>query len=165
MNPSPSDTNRGFRARFARFLRHPASVLVWFVLFSLIVKDNYPFSDFPMYKGFEERTFYYYVASDGEPIPAKPLFKVSVPTIKKMHGSHMEALADERGEGTRPYQLGPEAEIEAGRRLLDQLRAMIPEKRRRKFSDTLAKPLTLVRVDIRFEQGTFSRTPRELVTH
>ncbi len=164
MNP-PSDPDRSFRARFGRFCRHPASVLVWFVLFSLVVKENYPFSHFPMYKGFEDKTYYFYVASGGEPLPAKPMFKVSVPRIKKLHGNLMETLADERDDGTRAYQLGPEAEAEAGRRLLDQLRAQMPGKRKKKYADTLAKPLTLMRVDIQYADGTFSKTPREVVTH
>jgi hypothetical protein len=164
MNPS-SDSDRSFRARLARFCRHPASVLVWFVLFSLLVKENYPFSHFPMYKGFEDHTYYYYVASENQPLAAKPMFKVSVPRIKKLHGNLMEALADERDDGTRAYQLGPEGEAEAGRRLLDQLRAQMSEKQRKKYADTLAKPLTLVRVDIQYDDGTFSKTPREVVTH
>jgi len=164
MNP-PSDPDRSFRARFRRFCRHPASVLVWFVLFSLLVKENYPFSHYPMYKGFEDKTHYFYIASEGEPVPAKPMFKVSVPSIKKLHGNVMETLADERDDGTRAYQLGPEAEIEAGRRLLDHLRAQMPAKRKKKFAETLTKPLTLMRVDIQYADGTFTKTPRKVVTH
>jgi len=160
-----TDASRTLRSRCARFLRHPASVLVWVVVFSLIVKENYPFSHYPMYSGFEDKTYYFYLTSEGEPVPAKPVFRVSVPRIKKIHGNFMKEIAEGRDDGTRPSQLDAEAQAEAGRQLLDQLRAQMPEGRRERYAGILAKPLTLVRVDIRYEDGTFSKTRREIVTH
>ncbi len=152
-----------------KFFRHPVSAIFWLTVFSLIVKENYPFSHFPMYKGFSEKTHYFYLASEGGPIPGKKIFKVSVPKMKKLYGGHMEKIAEEvskeRGEKFRPYQLGDEEKQEAGRRLLDQLREGTPKKQRKQYADILAKPITLVRVDIRYENDQFSKPSHEVVTH
>ena len=150
-----------------RFFRHPVSVIFWITVFSLIVKENYPFSHFPMYKSFGERSHYFYVKSGEELVPVKRVFKVSVPRIKKYYGGHMEDIAEERseaaGEKIRPYQLPDDAKIEAGKRLLGQLREGMREKQKRQYAEMIAKPFTLMRVDIIYEDGEFKK-PEHVVT-
>lgn len=151
-----------------RFFRHPVSILFWFIAFSLIVEENYPFSHYPMYKGFSEETFYLYIASEGKPVPAKPIFKVSVPKMKKLYGNHMDQIAEERTEASggkiRPYEMGDDAKKEAGERLLKQLRKAVPKKQQKEYAEILAKPLTLMRVDILYKDGKFTKTPHEIVS-
>ena len=152
-----------------RFFRHPVSALFWFVLISLFVQENYPLSHYPMYKGWSEETFYLYIASGDEPVAAKPIFKVSVPRIKKLFGNHMGDIAEERsqaaGEKIRPYELPEEAKVEAGMRLLKQLRDAVPEKQREEYAELLAKPLTLMRIDIHYTDGVFEKTATKVASN
>jgi hypothetical protein len=152
-----------------RFFRHPVSALFWFVLISLIVKENYPLSHYPMYKGWSEETFYLYIASGDEPVAAKPIFKVSVPKMKKLYGNHMDDIADERskasGEKIRPYERPDDAKIEAGVRLLKQLREAVPDKQQKEYAELLAKPLTLMRIDIHYTDGVFEKTATSVASN
>jgi len=120
--------------KFLGFCKHPASILVWFCLISLIVKEQYPFSNYPMYSGWSERTYYFYIADENGPVQAKSVFKVSVPTIKKRFSSDKgfaNSVLKERREatGNDKYKLTDEDYAEAGRRLLKQLRDGVPKGR------------------------------------
>ena len=97
------------------------SPLVIFIVVSLILKENYPISDYPMYSGIAKRTHYFYLADgEGNPIPTRENFGKSASAIKKMHGAHLNDIADERG--TQAYELGWDEQVEAGKNLLQQLR-------------------------------------------
>lgn len=148
--------------RWSRFVRHPASVLVWFCLFSLVVKEQYPFSNFPMYSSWGSRTHYFYIKADDEPIQAKMVFRVSVPRMKKLYGGILDKLGKEVGK--THSELGDADFAEAGRRLLQQLREEAPEKRRKKWGDIMDRDLSLVRVDIQREGKQFKKDESVVVT-
>ncbi|MGI9241041.1 MAG: hypothetical protein ACR2RV_09575 [Verrucomicrobiales bacterium] len=160
-NQTPSRIQR-FHAGLLRFCKHPASILVWFCLFSLVIKEQYPFSHYPMYSGWSHRTHYFYVADQDGPIKAKQVFKVSVPRTKKLYGGIVDEIEDERD---LPNHELTEADFaEAGRRLLEKLRDEAPPKRRKKFAEIIASDLSLVRVDIIRERKEFTTEERTIVT-
>lgn len=176
----PSKLQR-FHAGLLKFCKHPASILVWFCLLSLVVKEQYPFSHYPMYSGWSNRTHYFYIADENGPIQAKSVFKVSVPRTKKLYGGMIDDVKDEQEKN---YDQLTDADFaEAGRRLLKQLRAGVPEKRlnsemkdseRNLLLDSEGNPLTvrqvvnsnltLVRVEVRRDGQQFSSTKNPVVT-
>lgn len=58
-------------------------------------KENYPFSDFPMYSTFTDHTFYVYVADgDGNPIPVQDITYVRVSKLKRIYDTGLKAARD-----------------------------------------------------------------------
>ena len=174
-----------FHAGLLRFCKHPASILVWFSLFSLIVKEQYPFSHYPMYSGWSHRTDYYYIADADGPIQAKTVFKVSVPRMKKIYKGVLGDILDAKRESTgdKGYQLTDTDRAEAGKKVLAQLRKGVPKRRleghmknherKRLFhpdgrpllvKDIVARDLTLVGVEIRRDGREFTTTEKPIVT-
>ena len=90
------DTSRvkRFHTGLLHFCKHPASILVWFCLFSLVVKEQYPFSHYPMYSGWSNRTHYFYIEDENGPIKSKLVFRVSVPRTKKLYGGILRDIKD-----------------------------------------------------------------------
>lgn len=148
--------------RIAAFLRHPASILVWFTLFSLVIKEQYPFSHYPMYSSWGSSTHYFYLSDADGPIQAKTVFKVSVPRMKKLYGGILEGVEDELGKSHS--ELTDADFAEAGRRLLQQLREEAPAKRRKKHGAIIDSELTVVRVDIARDGRVFSKVEANVVT-
>ncbi|MFT4551003.1 MAG: hypothetical protein ACI8XO_002199 [Verrucomicrobiales bacterium] len=178
IDAEPTGTQR-LHARFLKFCRHPASILVWFCLFSLIIKEQFPFSHYPMYSGWSHRTHYFYIADDNGPIQAKTVFKVSVPRMKKLYGSIIDKMDDKKS-----YSEFTEDDFAAaGQTLLEKLRKGVPKKRlegqmkdanrKRLFhpdgspilvKDIVASDLTLVRVEIERQKKKFTTTEKAVVT-
>jgi hypothetical protein len=153
---------KGAHARLLGFCKHPASILVWFCLFSLIVQEQFPFSHYPMYSGWSSRTHYFYLADEDGPIPAKLVFKTSVPRTKKLYGGILDKVKKERGVEYSDLTEGDFAE--AGRRLLKKLRGEAPASRRDKFGDIMDRELSLVRVEIIREKKKFRTEEHTVVT-
>ena len=139
------------------FLRHPASVIVWITLFCIVVKENYPFSHFPMYSGFSDRTYFYYFAQEGDPIEAKRIFKTSIPRSKKLMGNYKD-----EGEKANPEAEDEAIEREAGRELLAYLRESTTRKEI--YAEILSKPISLMRKNIEYKDGEFHTEDLEIVT-
>lgn len=158
---APSRPQR-FHADLLRFCKHPASVLVWFCLFSLIIKEQYPFSHYPMYSGWSHRTHYFYITNSEGPVQAKRIFKVSVPRTKKIYGGIVNDIGDERDLPN--HELSDADFAEAGRRLLMKLRDEAPPRRRERFAEIIEGDLSLVRVDIIREGKEFKTEERVIVT-
>ena len=88
LGPKPRAT-----PHLVRFFRHPISALFWFTVISLIVREQYPFSHYPMYSGFSSKTYYFYLAGEGgQPIKAKRIFKKSIPKMKKLYAGYMKSI-------------------------------------------------------------------------
>ena len=151
-----------FHAGLLRLCKHPASILVWLCLFSLIIKEQYPFSHYPMYSGWSHRTHYFYIANNDGPLEAKRIFRVSIPRTKKIYGGIVEEIEDERDLPN--HELTDADFAEAGRRLLKKLRDETPPRRRKKFAEIIAGELSLIRVDIIREGNTFHTVERLIVT-
>lgn len=168
-----------FHAGLLRFCKHPASILAWFCLLSLIIKEQYPFSNFPMYSGWSHRTHYFYIADEDGPIQAKTVFKVSVPRMKKLYGG----IIDEMEENKSYHEFTDEDFAAAGQKLLEELRLNVPKKRLDSqlkdharelqfhpdgkplyIKDIVASDLTLIRVEIERDKKKFMTTEKPVVT-
>ena len=146
-------------------MRHPASLIVWFTLASVLIREQYPISHYPMYSGFENKTwFLYFKDAEGEPLQAKRAFKNTVARCKKRYGSLREDYAKEIGK--KEDKLSAEDHAEIGGRLIDELKRKAPEKvkKKREFAHVFGAPVTLVRVDIRYEDGVFSKEEQDIAS-
>jgi hypothetical protein len=151
--------------RLHAFLRHPASLLVWFTLFSVLVREQYPVSHFPMYSGFEDKTWYiYFQTADGQPLQTKRVFKNTCARSKKRYGSLAREYMKEIGkEDDRPN--AAEHEV-IGARLIEEYKRNAPAKvrKKREFDAVFNGEVTLVRVEINFEDGEFTTTEQKIAT-
>lgn len=73
----------------------------------LAVKENYPFSHFPMYKGFATETFYVYVAdASGEPVAIQSITYFRTSRIKKIYDGELREIS--RGQDKRKSEVTPD---------------------------------------------------------
>ncbi len=104
------------------------AALLWFgryrcllgmILLGLILRENYPFSNFPMYSSFSRRTYFIYLANaDGEAIRTRDL-KLSNSGLKKIFDRYRrEELLKFADAGEKRVPLAEDA---AGRALLHYL--------------------------------------------
>ena len=162
MTDSTESGFQRFHSKLLGFCKHPASILVWFCLLSLVVKEQFPFSHYPMYSGWSHRTHYFYLADEDGPIQAKSVFKVSVPRMKKLYGGIVGQIKDERDVDFSDLS---EADFaEAGRQLLKKLRDEAPPGRRERYGEIMDRDLSLVRVEIVREQREFRTEEHKVVT-
>jgi hypothetical protein len=132
--------------------------LLFIVLLCLTLRENYPFSNFPMYSTFSNHDYYIYLASsNGHPL-ATPRFGLSTSALKKIFDRHRRAelkkLAD-RADASL-------AEEAAGKLLLDYLDGLATTQPKAK------KLLPGVRVEyVRVDQrsGALRLNTRTLATH
>ncbi len=151
--------------RLRKFLRHPASLIVWITLFCSAGKEQYPFSHFPMYSGFEDETWLlYFKRADGEPIQAKRAFRNTVARAKKRYGSLRDDYLEETGKEFDDLA-DADHEIIAGR-LIEEYKANAPAKVKAKpdLDDVFNGPVTLVRIDVAYRDGEFRFSETELAT-
>jgi hypothetical protein len=119
----------------------------------LLVKEQYPLSDFPMYSSFTSKTFYVYLADgDGTPIATAPATGMTTPTLKKIYVS--ETRRERARSPLRSQGLTSEQKRAAGERLLTQLKNS-PDLRERNV--TLPVTLRLYEVNISMAHGRFDK--------
>lgn len=109
-----------------RGLQHALFPMLVLVVFSLIVKENYPFSNFPMYSKMSPSTEYYILEDgEGQALPVKNCFGLSASALKKMYVKRLDKLAvkrsEEKGYQMRRPKLSLEDQGAAGEDLLDYL--------------------------------------------
>ncbi len=147
-------------SRLRRFFKNPLSPLAVFIAVSLILKENYPLSHYPMYSGIVKKTHYFYVADgDDNPIPTRENFGKSASAIKKMYGAHLGDIA--KAKDTRPYKLGWDEQVEAGSDLLDHLRER--GEQRSFWKRNRPEKIRLIRVDISRDGSGIVREKRLVV--
>ncbi|MEP6955701.1 MAG: hypothetical protein ABI883_02660 [Chthoniobacterales bacterium] len=92
--------------RLRTFLRWlPCKPLLCLTCACLLLEEQYPFSNFPMYSSFHNETYYVYLANGAdEPLPTLTLFGKTTPTLKKIYDGemrlHMRRLHRRRKELT-----------------------------------------------------------------
>ena len=88
----------------------------------LLIGEQYPFSDFPMYSSFSDSTYYVYLADgSGQPLSTYGAIGVSTATLKKKYESERRAeLRRLRISGAR---MTDEQRQALGARMLAELRA------------------------------------------
>lgn len=77
-----------------RGVKHALFPMLVLVVFSLIVDETYPFSDFPMYSKMAPYTDYYILQDgEGQPLPVKYCFGLSASAMKKMYVKRLKKVA------------------------------------------------------------------------
>ncbi len=84
--PLPWPEGAPFQQRLLTFIKiSPITALLIFTIISLIAKENFPFSNYPMYSNpSAERSFYMVSGVDGKPMPVATLTGITCPKIGKM---------------------------------------------------------------------------------
>jgi hypothetical protein len=141
---------------YRAFLHTPLTALAIFVTLSLIAKENYPFSHFPMYaRPGAERSYFVITDGGGNAIPVATLTGLTSPQVGK---TYRKKSMERRGEA---QELGKEERIERdriiGREIFDALR-----QRAAKRGNDLPEKLQLHVVEIRFVDGQVRETKRLL---
>jgi hypothetical protein len=137
--------------------RTPITVMVVYCLISLWLKENYPFSHYPMYSNpVADRTYYVLSdAADGKPLPVQTLSGITCPKIGKMFRTISTTLTKK----SRPDvgELTAEQNLAVARKIFEQLRLYAKQ-----MDQTLPAKLQLQRVHIEYRDGRVVETP-ELV--
>jgi hypothetical protein len=132
-------------------LQTPLTTLVIFVGVSLVLKETYPFSHFPMYSSPRAARFYYLVTdSGGQPLPIATLTGITPPKIGKMHARkrhERSSVPDKAGENDA------ERDYEIGREICMMLREQAARQ-----GNILPRGIQLVRVEIRYHDGKLEET-------
>lgn len=101
------------RAKLLSFLqRMPLKTCVLVIALCLILKENYPFSNFPMYSSFSDHTFFIYVAdADDEPIAIEVLTAIRTGRLKKVYDTQLRSVAKKLGKRKRELTVEERHEI------------------------------------------------------
>ena len=106
-------------AAFAWLRRTRCKWLLTMVLLGLLLRENYPFSHFPMYSSFSNRTYFIYLADPRGTALKTPQFGIANSGLKKIFDRYLRQelrrFANARDARVRL------AEEAAGRSLLDYL--------------------------------------------
>lgn len=112
----------------------------------LVLQEQFPFSNFPMYSSFSSHTFYVYLADgNGRPIPALTSLGMSTATLKKIYATELRKETQRLLLGKR--KLSPQEKAVVGQRVLNGL----------KLSATAPNELILYEVNIDQRGGRFDK--------
>ena len=111
-----------FVAAVAWLRRTHCKCLLVMTLLCLILRENYPFSHFPMYASFSKKSYYLYLAdAKGDEIPTRP-FAISNSGLRKIYDSDYR-IARKRFADAGSKRV-PLAENAAGQALLHYLEGL-----------------------------------------
>ncbi|MDB4673743.1 hypothetical protein OAF27_02900 [Verrucomicrobiales bacterium] len=80
-------------------------VFVIATLLCLVIREEFPFSNFPMYGSFSNYTYYVYVTGeDGLPLPLKKLTGVRSANLKKIYDAKIKVLRSETKKRTGDWR-------------------------------------------------------------
>lgn len=156
MAKANSETRRVLRARLASMgwfaLRYKPLLLL--TLLCLCLGEQFPFSDFPMYSSFTNKTFYVYLADGaGQPLPASASTGLRTSQLKKIY--QRELRKEEPPPGRPRPALTLEQKRSAGNRVLASLKQSQWVRKRSK----LPSALRFYEVNISFRDGRFEKQP------
>lgn len=116
------------KSRLASFWeRIPFRPMTVMVVALFLIKEQFPFSNFPMYSNIDDKADVVFVANQkDEPLAMKALFKTSSGTSKKMLNTEIKKLTNPTG---RDSEQATEAELkQAGKAVLDTLKTRLITK-------------------------------------
>jgi len=128
---------------------------------NMALRDNYPFSHYPMYASFTDHTFYVYVAGkDDQPLALETVTGgIRTGKLKKPYDRDIDKKR--RQLGKRKRNLTPEERREAGEQALTQVyRNCTPPARARLEKQA---PIKLYHVDIYMREGRVDERPPQLI--
>jgi hypothetical protein len=108
------------------FRRFPLKLALLVTVVCLAVKEEFPFSHFPMYESFSDYSFNVYVADrDGNPLPVQALTSHKTSKLKKIFSSEQDEVRkklEEAGEEVGGYRfMTKEQRRPAGEKTLEWL--------------------------------------------
>ncbi len=119
----------------------------------LLIGEQYPFSNFPMYSSFGSSTYYLYLADGmGAPVASLETIGMSTPTLKKVFSTEMRKERERLQ--IRAGELTPEQKQLVGERLLARLKNS-PAARQR--GGPKPEILRLYEVNISVRGGRFEK--------
>lgn len=139
----------------------PVKACVALLIANMALRDNYPFSHYPMYASFSDHTYYVYVAGkDDKPLALQKVTDgIRTSKLKKPYNTDLDKKRKELGKRTR--HLSAEERREAGEQALAQIyRNCNPVARER--LEKLA-PIRLYHVDIYMEKGRVDERPPQFI--
>jgi hypothetical protein len=140
------------RARLDR--RHLLLIaLAAFSVLSLVLRENYPFSHFPMYGNPGNDVYYHWLADEQQqPLPVAQLTGKTAAQLGKMIRSHKEAAAKKLKVSAKKL---PQSELDVlYRETLAYLRQQSAN-----VKQSLPAKLKLVRTDVTYTDGQLTETP------
>ncbi len=143
--------------RFIAFWqRLPFRAMLLVVLFLFLVKERYPFSNFPMYSNLDEEADILYVTDqEDRALPMDAVFRTGSGTSKKMYKKEVNTQV--KATGRKLASTTPEDRATAGRAVMDTLITRV----RRKHLPASATHFRLYRKTFRLQDGGLSQLPPE----
>lgn len=103
----------------------PFAPLLLLTAACLLIREQYPFSNFPMYSSFGRSTYYVYLTNGAdEPLRSQELVGMTTPTLKKVYDGEMRREA--KLLRTPRRKLTPEQKRAVGERILARLKTTVP---------------------------------------
>lgn len=152
--PLPWPADATFWQRVVLFLKiSPITTLALYTIFSLILKENYPFSNYPMYSNpSPERPYYTVADGNGQALPIQTKTGITCPKIGKIYRKKAEELAKKLD--IRAVDLKPDQVQIIGMEIFAQLR-----HEAEKLKQPMPGRLQLVKTYISYENGKVVETP------
>jgi hypothetical protein len=130
------------------------------------LKENFPFTHYPMYSDFSDETYYVWLAgASGDPIASQTLTGLRLGRIKKVYNKGLLAarasIGRETGETPRKRDLTLEQKHAAAVATLDWIYQSSPEAAQATLRE--ASPLRLYQVDITIRDDRVVESTPELV--
>ena len=134
----------------------PFRPMLLVVLFLFIVKERYPFSNFPMYSNLDAEADILYVTDQADQaLPMDAVFRTGSGTSKKMYKKELNAFT--KTTGRKLEDAKPEDRLTAGRAVMDTLAERIrPQK-----MPSGVTALRLYRKTFRLENGALAQLAPE----
>ncbi len=136
--------------------RLPFRAMLLVVLFLFLVKERYPFSNFPMYSRVDaEADILYVTDQEDQALPMDALFRTGSGTAKKMYKSELNVITKNAGRDLKTATV--EDRISAGRVTMDTIWKRI----RLKEMPAGVSQLRLYRKTFRLEDGRIAHLKPE----
>jgi len=140
-----------------------AALAVIIVCFS--VRENFPFSHFPMYSSFSDYSYYVYIAdSKGNPIPIETLTSHKTSSLKKIYYEEIKKTRkrlEAAGTDIEGFRfMTTEQRIPAGEHLLKWIYGNTKESAMPELN--ALRPLQVYHVDLFLKDGEISSIPAKV---
>jgi hypothetical protein len=131
----------------------PCAFLLVLTALCLVVREEYPFSHFPMYSSFGKTTYYVHLADGtGKPLATLPTAGMMTATLKKMYDSELRKEVA-RLQSSR-LKLTLEQKRGVGERVLAALNSSLWVQQQR---PEFARPLRIYEVNVAYTGGRFEK--------
>jgi hypothetical protein len=120
-------TDASARPRWRRFVCHPVFPFLVYLVLTQLIRDNYPFSHYPMYSkpNSESLSFQYLADEKGNPLPIRWATGMSPSQLSKIHRNRMGKNSSEQAAALDVLQFVREQNHQRkGHELPEQIRLM-----------------------------------------